>query len=98
MCVVSMVMNDHINDWQKKLVDWPNPYRNDGPYISPPIVQPPLISPEEVAEFKRLLEEARKRDIEEKQPDCASEEKKRVLKEMAAILKVDIAFLDEIVP
>lgn len=85
MCVVSMVM-DHYRDrwepWQHK------PIIN----VAPP---EPQISPEEVAEFKRLLERAREYDKQHNQADCELDEKKAALKAIAKALGVNIDFVDE---
>lgn len=55
----------------------------------------PLITPEEVAEFRRLLERAREYDKRNNEPHCELAEKKTALKAIAAQLGVDISFIDE---
>ena len=47
-----------------------------GPPLNlPPIIISPIISPEEVKEFRALLERARKYDRDNNQPDCESHDK-----------------------
>lgn len=78
--------------WKKWNPPQPNPFY-------PPPVQP-TITPEEIAEFRRLLEAARRFDEVTGQPDCETEEKKArvkdLLEDLAAEfdLNIDITFLD----
>lgn len=53
------------------------------------------ISPEEIAEFRKLLERAREYDRKMNQPECELAEKKAALKQIAAALGIDISFVDE---
>ena len=64
------------------------------PWIVPG-VPVPQITPEEVAEFRKLLERAREYDRQHNQENCELEEKKALLKEMADRLGVNIDFVDE---
>lgn len=89
MCVVSMI-TDHYNDkWndylQKQLAGYP------GVYYVPP--SPPPITPEEIAEFRQLLERAREYDKRTGQPDCELDSKKAAIKKVAELLGVKIDFL-----
>jgi len=88
MCVVSMVI-DHYRERWEPIQPQPQPY---WPWIIVP--QPPAIAPEEVAEFRRLLERAREYDKRHAEPDCELEEKKAALKAIAEKLGVDISFVD----
>lgn len=92
MCVVSMVMDHYWDKWNKpQPVQQPFPFN---PYpVMPQIVPQPQITPEEVAEFKRLLERAREYDKKHNEPDCELEEKKSRIKQLADSLGVDINFL-----
>ncbi len=73
MCVVSMIL-DHGKD------RWPLPDLT----IPEPIINPPdqLPTPEELKEFKELLEKARKWDELVGEPDCELEEKMDWLREL----------------
>ena len=88
MCTVSMVMDHYWEKWR--------PLVPDPPYVPPWQTAPavPPISPEEVAEFRRLLERAREYDRKHNQPDCELDEKRQALKTLAEQLGVDISFVD----
>ena len=58
----------------------------------------PLPTQQELDEFRRLLERARKYDKDNGEPDCEMEEKKRRLKLIAEAMGVDISFVDEKTP
>lgn len=93
MCTVSMIMDHYHDKWADK---WRELMPNTAPYIPPtniPITPSPLITPEEVAEFKRLLERARAYDKAHNQPDCEIEEKRTRVRELAESLGVKIDFL-----
>ncbi len=85
MCVVSMIMDGYHDNWgRRKLTE---------PWIAPPIYpSPPLITPQEVEEFKRLLERAREYDKKNHEPDCELQEKKDKLSKLAEELGVKIVF------
>ncbi len=88
MCVMSMVM-----DWKKD--EWQDKYPLIFP-STPPIQYPsvyPLPTKEEIDEFRRLLERAREYDRKNNEPDCELDEKKKILKDMAERLGVDISFV-----
>ena len=99
MCVVSMIM-DHFNDkWNnppyKPWIEpnpqpWPWPLPQ--PYITPKPKIPGILSDEEISEFRKLLERARKYDKEHHEPNCELESKKEKLKKLAKELGVDISF------
>lgn len=57
--------------------------------------QPYLPSQDEIDEFRRLLDRARKYDKEHGEPDCELAEKKAALKKIADQMGIDIAFIDE---
>lgn len=91
MCVVSMIMDHYDDEWRRKY--WPSTRPLQIPLPMPlPIPGP---TPEELAEFRRLLERAREYDRKNYEPDCEMESKKRLLREMAAKLGVDISFIDD---
>jgi hypothetical protein len=75
--MVSMIFDSTYRDWSSRTV------------------QPsaPPITAEEIAEFRRLLEEARERDRREGRADCGTEEKRRKIKALADELSVEINFV-----
>lgn len=79
MCTVSMIY-DHFHD---KWNEW----------RTAPSPAAPAITPEEIEEFRRLLERAREYDRRHGQPDCELEEKRRRLKDLAKELGVEIEFV-----
>jgi hypothetical protein len=98
MCVFSMIAQDRIDKWQDY---WPPPMSPAVPTI-PTIpwtvpVTPPVRVPtqEELDEFYRLLKKAREYDRKNNEPDCEDNDKKRILREMADKLGVEINFPDE---
>ncbi len=81
MCTMSMIYDHYHDKWK----DYVRPVLPYIPYVPP-------ISPEEVADFRKLLERARQYDREHNQPDCELEEKKQKLRKLAEELGVDIDF------
>jgi hypothetical protein len=83
MCVVSMIM-DHYNDKWKK-------------YIYPPLGPQQIPSAKELAEqieeLRKFIERAKEYDKRNNEPDCEMEEKRRLLKELAEKLGVEINFI-----
>lgn len=90
MCVVSMVM-DHFHD---KWKDYQLPPVTPLPWGSVNITYPSPITPEEINEFRKLLERAREYDKKNNEPDCELQEKKELVKQLAEKLGVKIDFLD----
>lgn len=107
MCTVSMIM-DHYNDkWRQRLPNtYPEPY--SWPSQMPPtqtvpdglgalaeFLKPktPAITPEEIAEFRALLERAREYDRRNNEPDCELDTKRQALKDIASQLGVEISFV-----
>lgn len=96
MCVVSMVMDHYTDKWNQ----WNPPIM---PYTAEPLrywpipipIPEPKITDEEIREFRKLLERARKYDKDNGEPDCEMEEKKEKLRKLAAELGFDISFIDE---
>lgn len=88
MCVVSMVMQHKYEEWQRLLEPIPTPV-----FIPHPVIVPRQITPEEIDEFRRLLERARQYDRDNNEPDCETEEKRRQLKDLAKKLGVKIEFV-----
>lgn len=104
MCVMSMVMDHRYDEWYRRLHQpvLPNirppwnpydqiPFPQQPPYVNTP--SPPTITQQEIDEFRRLLEKAKKYDEEHNQPDCELDEKKQKLKKLAEELGVKIDFL-----
>ena len=81
MCVVSMVIDSHADLWRYRR-DW---YPKDHPTRTP--------SKEELEQLKDLLKKARKYDKRTQQPDCEMDSKKKILKDLAKELGVEITFL-----
>lgn len=86
MCVVSMVSDHYLDKWTCKR-DW----QINNPGIYPPYER--SVTPEEIEEFRRLLERAREYDKKHNQPDCELQEKKDKLLKLADELGVEITFL-----
>lgn len=87
MCVVSMVLDHYTTTWPRK--HWPQP--TVYPPITPPQTYP---TQEEIRDFRELLDRAREYDKRNNEPDCEMDDKKKLLKEMADKLGVDISFID----
>lgn len=87
MCSVSMIMDHQYDEWQRRLQQWQPPAWPYQPY------QPPPIRPEEVEEFRRLLDRAREYDRKNNEPDCELEEKRQKLRDLADTLGVKIDFV-----
>lgn len=84
MCVVSMIMDHYGDRWERRV----------RPIVPPEITYwPPVISPEEVAEFRELLERAREYDKKNNEPDCELRTKRDRLQKLADELGVDISFV-----
>jgi protein tyrosine phosphatase (PTP) superfamily phosphohydrolase (DUF442 family) len=83
MCMMSAVMDDQAKKWQDLI---PPMF----PYI-PTLL--PQITQAEIAEFRRLLDKARKEDIANNNPDCETESKKKKILELAEQLGIKIDFL-----
>ena len=86
MCVVSMIYDHYYDKWREYFPPshWQVPMM--------PIPQQPAITPEEIVEFRKLLERAREYDKRTGQPDCELEEKRKKLKDLADQLGVKIGF------
>lgn len=75
MCAYSMICDHFYDKWAPS-----------GPIITPPAIPRPRPTPltdEEIEEFRKLLERAKKYDIDNGEPECELEDKKRKLKELA---------------
>jgi hypothetical protein len=59
-----------------------------------PYVAPKLPTHEEVDDFRRLYERAKEYDRRTGQPDCELEQKRKLIKELAERLGVDVSFAD----
>jgi hypothetical protein len=93
MCTYSMIVDARYDDWQRRY-----PYSTtDGVGSTiPPILTPapvPVVSPQELEEFRRLLERAREYDRAHGEPDCELEEKRRRIKDLAEKLGVKVEFV-----
>jgi hypothetical protein len=104
MCVVSNVSDYYRDRWYPYLPEpKPLPYTPPVTTYPPNLLEkffpqtppPPKITDEEVAEFKRLLEKARKWDEEHGEPHCEQDEKINDLKTMGDILGVNLDFIAE---
>lgn len=83
MCVMSMVMDHYQEKWEPRLYQTTLTVGSTWP----------AITPEEVAEFRTLLERAREYDRSTGQPDCELDTKRQAVKSIAKQLGVEIAFL-----
>ena len=86
MCVVSMVIDHATTTWPRRI---PTPWPWNDP--TPP---QPLISPDELKEFRELLERAREYDRKNSEPECEQDDKRELLKKLAKQLGVDVSFVD----
>lgn len=87
MCSVSMIMDHFYDKWRKyEPLHQPTP-----PSVLLPVV--PSITPEEILEFRKLLDRAREYDRQHGQPDCGLDEKRQRLKDLAKELGVEIEFV-----
>ena len=87
MCVVSMISDHYIDKWGQYPVPTVTYPSTNQPIIT---VYPPAISPEEIAEFRRLLERAREYDRKNNEPECELADKVALLKQIAKALGVDL--------
>lgn len=84
MCTVSMIFDHYHDKWQRQTI----------PPAIPSIPWTPAFpTPEEIAEFRELLERAREYDREHDQPDCETAEKRERLKALADELGIEIEFV-----
>lgn len=97
MCVVSMVSDHYIDRWypnttgtQPNTID-PARFKDFLNQLNPPPAPP---TPEEINEFRRLLERAREYDKRNSQPDCELEAKKQTLRTLAEFWGIDISFIE----
>lgn len=92
-----MIVDHYSDKWREYLPVAPGTPWYPHPTVPVPPPSPPVlvrpVSPEEVEEFRRLLERAREYDKKNSEPECELEEKKRTLKSIADALGVRIDFL-----
>ena len=79
MCVTSMIYDYYDDKWNKKIQE-----PKTIPYV-PGIYKKevPNITPEEIEEFRILLERAREYDKRNNEPECEIESKKQKLRDLA---------------
>lgn len=85
MCVVSFISDEWTRKpphWFPELEIWP-----PQPYVIPSIENQLR---EEFERLKKELQEARKQDIRDNNPDCHMEDKVTIIKSLAKILGVDM--------
>jgi hypothetical protein len=92
MCVVSMIMDHYDDKWNKKIQE-PQTIKPDFPNTPYKFPQQPYITPEEIEEFRTLLERAREYDKRNNEPDCEMESKRQRILDLAKELGVEINFL-----
>jgi len=84
-----MIMDHYDDKWNKKIQEPKTiPFV---PYTQP--VGQPHITPEEIEEFRTLLERAREYDKRNNEPECEMESKKKRILDLAKELGVEINFL-----
>jgi len=101
MCVVSMIMDHYHNKWAPLVPLYPPTAPAlppmvptvPTPWLVPTAPAPSPIVPQEIEEFRKLLERAREYDRRNGEPDCELDEKRQALKKMAEQLGVDISFV-----
>ncbi len=78
MCVYSMIADHYRDRWrERKEYQYPPATTEQFPYqpkVIPFTIQP-TITPEEIEEFRKLLERAREYDKRNNEPDCENQEK-----------------------
>lgn len=91
MCVVSMMIDHKTEKWRQLVPQTTDPYFLQLPY------QRSQMGPSkaELDEFRELLRKAREYDKKNSEPECEMADKKRILKEIAEKLGVDVSFVDE---
>lgn len=92
MCTYSMIAQHYTEKW----------YPNQIPVLEAPLVWPPTITEtgptreefdnlkKEVLDMKALLIKAKKYDKDNNQPDCETEEKIALIKQIAKLVGVDL--------
>ncbi len=97
MCVVSMVMDHYQQTWPQ-VYPWVSPY----PHCPDPSAHEPKFLPRELTQeekdrelqkLKDLIERAQAYDVKNNEPDCELESKRKVLKDMAKQLGIEIDFI-----
>lgn len=86
MCVTSMVMDHYREKWEPFVLPIQQPF-------NPQVVPQQTITPDEIAEFRRLMERAREYDKRNHEPECEMEEKRAAILKIAKQLGVEISFL-----
>jgi hypothetical protein len=80
-----MIVDHYQQKWE--------PYVYPTPTVFPSPVIPSPITQGEIDEFRRLLEHARQYDREHHEPDCALEEKRAKIRDLARTLGIDVSFV-----
>jgi hypothetical protein len=78
-----MVMDHYTEKWEQQ-----KPRTSWTPMGPPTIVTSPAISPDEIKEFRELLDRAREYDKRNNQPDCELESKKQRIRQLAEELGI----------
>ncbi len=93
MCVMSMILDQYNQDWQKWFLPPPPlPYVPAQPLVTP--FNPLVPSPHDMDLFKKMYDAAREYDKANGEPDCELDAKKQQIKDLAAKLGVDVSFID----
>jgi hypothetical protein len=88
MCVVSMVMDHYSDEWSRRFGTG-----GTGPVWPFVVTTPPTITPQELEEFRRLLDRAREYDKKHNEPDCELASKRERIRKLAAELGVEVDFV-----
>lgn len=99
MCVVSMIMDHYRDRWEPRIPRTDDPFYYPQQQLDPKDWQQflapktPAITPEEIAEFRKLLDRAREYDKRNNEPECELAEKRDAVLAIAKALGVEISFL-----
>lgn len=98
MCSYSFISDHYIHEWQHPYRSppmVPMPLKHPDIIPIPEILNPPKIVPltlEEVESVRKLLEKAKQYDIDNEEPECELEDKKKTLKELAKAWGIEVEF------
>ena len=98
MCTVSMIMDHYTERWhhhQQPVHPFTDGTDGTGQWQQTWPQREMPINDEEVLEFRRLLDRARKYDRDNNEPNCEMDEKKQRLLELARELGADVGAIED---